>query len=155
MSEMIEVIENNGILQMSKEEYASYLVSKYVKNCKIYFKDNFDRLGRSTVFSSGGRITGRYIVFNKKVLELFNMREYKQLILHEIAHQLTPYHDHDKVYRKKAIEIGVDEGSTGKKFMSAPFWKVAKAIGWNRTRKTSKRNVKVNKNGNLNDWIGE
>lgn len=153
MSEMIEVIENNGILEMSKEEYASYLVSKYVKNCKVYFRDNFNHLGNSRVFSSGGKITGRYIIFNKKALELFNMREYKQLILHEIAHQLTPYHDHDKVYRKKAIEIGVDEESTGRKFMSAPFWKVAKAIGWKKESKTSGK--RVNKNGNLNDWIGE
>ena len=147
MEQKIEVLDNNLVLSMSKKEYASYLVEKYVKSCKVYFKDNFDKLGRSTVSTQEGRITNRYITINAKVLDLFDMREYKQLILHEIAHQLTPHHDHDKVYKKKAIEIGVDEESTGEKFMSAPFWKVAKAIGW---KKQSKKSSKTQK---LDNWF--
>lgn len=37
-----------------------------------------------------------------------NARETRNIILHEIAHALTPNHNHDKVWKAKAIEIGSD-----------------------------------------------
>ena len=39
----------------------------------------------------------------------------KETILHEIAHALTPGHGHDKVWKRKAIEIG----SNGKRCYSS------------------------------------
>lgn len=43
----------------------------------------------------------------------------RNVVLHEIAHALTPGHKHDKVWKKKAIKIGCD-GKVRGKFHNKP-----------------------------------
>ena len=38
----------------------------------------------------------------------FEIKEIKNTVLHEIAHALTPGHNHDHVWQAKAVSIGCD-----------------------------------------------
>ncbi len=149
--EQADIVLDNGVVKtFTKREYAEYLIRQHFKNCKILFLD-LDKLGDSTVDFYDGVVSGRTIRLNSTAVELFTFKELRQLVLHEIAHQYTPYHQHDKVYYKKAREIGVDDDNVGSKFYGAPFWKVAKAIHWKKYKsdkpvkeeKTKKKNNSV------------
>ena len=48
------------------------------------------------------------ITLSSKLVELNNIYRSYQVLLHEIAHALTPYHYHDKVWQAKAKAIGDD-----------------------------------------------
>ena len=68
----------------------------------------FYRFGKSKrQFGSCNYLTRRITM--SIPLTRLNSEEYvKNTILHEIAHALTPYHRHDSVWKRKAIEIGCD-----------------------------------------------
>jgi len=53
----------------------------------------------------------KIIGLSKKLTLINDEARVKDVILHEIAHALTPGHGHDHIWRKKAIEIG----STGER----------------------------------------
>lgn len=46
------------------------------------------------------------ISLSKKLLSLWTLEQARLVILHEIAHALTPGHRHDSVWRQKCLEIG-------------------------------------------------
>jgi predicted SprT family Zn-dependent metalloprotease len=46
------------------------------------------------------------ISLSKHLVSLNDLENVKNTILHEIAHALTPGHGHDRVWQRKAIEIG-------------------------------------------------
>ena len=46
------------------------------------------------------------ISLSKHLVSLNDLEKVKDTILHEIAHALTPGHGHDRVWQRKAIEIG-------------------------------------------------
>lgn len=46
------------------------------------------------------------ISLSKHLVSLNDIEKVKDTILHEIAHALTPGHGHDRVWQRKAIEIG-------------------------------------------------
>jgi predicted SprT family Zn-dependent metalloprotease len=46
------------------------------------------------------------ISLSKHLVSLNDLENVKDTILHEIAHALTPGHGHDRVWQRKAIEIG-------------------------------------------------
>lgn len=46
------------------------------------------------------------ISLSKHLVSLNDLANVKDTILHEIAHALTPGHGHDRVWQRKAIEIG-------------------------------------------------
>jgi predicted SprT family Zn-dependent metalloprotease len=57
--------------------------------------------------SVGVCYTGKKIIYLSRLLiEYAEEKEVIDTILHEIAHALTPGHNHDKVWKQKAIEIG-------------------------------------------------
>lgn len=48
----------------------------------------------------------KVIKLSKPFIEAMNEAEVKDVILHEIAHALTPYKGHSHEWKRKAIEIG-------------------------------------------------
>lgn len=67
-------------------------------------------------WSRGKRMAGQ-CVYNTKAIRIsrymitsphVSLTDVKNIILHEIAHALTPGHQHDEVWRQKAIAIGCD-----------------------------------------------
>lgn len=65
------------------------------------------------------------IRINLNYLWQLNLKQLKDLLLHEIAHALTPNHNHDEVWRQKAIEIGCN----GLQFQKSTLRKVQLADG--------------------------
>ena len=93
-------------------------ITEYAKN--KMFEHDLLHLGWTFGFNNNKRRLG-VCKWHKKRLELSNfyvdqapMSKLKNTVLHEIAHALTPYHGHDKVWKAKAIEIGCNgERCTG------------------------------------------
>lgn len=51
--------------------------------------------------------TGRRVIsMSKKLVELNPLEQSLDTLLHELAHALTPGHNHDRVWQLKCIEIG-------------------------------------------------
>lgn len=135
LEDFAEILIDGKIYNFTKEEYARYLVDKHLKNCEIIYVEKADYLGLSVQWNNSDR---KLIKFNKIAKNLFTFSEWKQLVLHEVAHHLVPHSsNHDYKYQKKAMEIGVNFENTTIKFKGAPFWKVAVAIDYNKR----KRNV--------------
>jgi hypothetical protein len=57
----------------------------------------------------------------------FDLKEIKQIALHEVAHGLTK-RDHDYIFGKKAIEIGVDPRNVPTRPTGIPYWKIKKVL---------------------------
>lgn len=66
-----------------------------------YFR--FDNHRRRFGSCHGGR---RVITLSRKLVALNNEDRVRSTVLHEIAHALTPGHGHDRVWRRKALELG-------------------------------------------------
>ena len=133
VAKRIDIITENNILSLDKKGYAEFLIKRHFPNCIIIIK-KMNKLGFS-VLKNGKRT----IMLNEKAMELFTFAEWKQLVLHEIAHHLVfPVTGHNQVYVNKALELGVVFENTGIKMRGVPFWKVAVAINYKR----SKQNVR-------------
>jgi len=52
--------------------------------------------------------TKKLIQLQPTYVELNEESSVRNTILHEIAHALTPNHNHNKFWKRKAIEIGCD-----------------------------------------------
>jgi hypothetical protein len=106
-----------------EEEYYINKTNSLLKYYKL-------RGWRCQLNSLSRNINGR-CYYNIKVIELSTFliqygdeHEINDVILHEIAHALTPNHAHDEVWRAKAIELG----STGERYsrVFAPYKYTAK-----------------------------
>jgi hypothetical protein len=65
----------------------------------------FTTTGRK-IKTSTNSTNGGIIMLSSFITSIHNEDEVKDTILHEIAHGLTPGHNHDSVWRRKALEIG-------------------------------------------------
>ena len=89
-------MEINKAQELAKSLFEKHGLSKWV------FK--FDKASRR--FGVCKR-TKHIICLSKKLVLLNNEQEVKDVLLHEIAHALVRVkHHHDKVWKRKAIEIG-------------------------------------------------
>lgn len=62
------------------------------------------------------------ISLSRKLVEMNNIDVIKNTILHEIAHALTPGHNHNIIWERKAIELGCD----GQRYYSSQKVKMPK-----------------------------
>jgi predicted metal-dependent hydrolase len=65
-----------------------------------------NRMKRTFGYCSWGKV--KMIKLSMPLIKIANERAVKNVILHEIAHALTPGHRHNFVWREKLIEIGGD-----------------------------------------------
>jgi predicted SprT family Zn-dependent metalloprotease len=87
------------------------------------------------------------ITLSKHLTALNDVKEVNNTILHEIAHALTPGHHHDRVWQRKAIEIGCNGKRcySSKEVVSPESKYIAVCVGCNHTYKKHKmmnRNAK-------------
>ena len=83
----------------------------------------------------------KIIGLSKELTLLNDENRVKNTILHEIAHALTPGHNHDNVWKRKAIEIGCDGNRCySSKVVATPESKyVAVCKGCNHTYKKHRK----------------
>lgn len=84
------------------KELAISLMTKY-NLIKLGWKFDFNNRARSAGLCSYRK---KIIYLSRIITELESYEFVKDVILHEIAHSLTPGHHHNEVWKKKAIEIG-------------------------------------------------
>ncbi len=83
------------------KQIAKELISKYCSDYRFSFDKAKRRLGRCNNLT-------KEISISKYYIELNNPSEDKvrDLVLHEIAHALTPGDHHGKKWKKKCVELG-------------------------------------------------
>ena len=80
----------------------TYLYENNIKDWKFVIEEMDNHIAGLCVHDK------KTIIINLRSLYLINGKQLKNLMLHEIAHALTPNHGHDQQWIDKAIEIGCD-----------------------------------------------
>jgi predicted metal-dependent hydrolase len=97
-----------NVARLTKKEYTIQILEKYMKKHKLKgWTYGFTKAKKT----AGTCCPGRKNINISNVFidsENTNKKQIKNVILHEIAHSLTIGHNHDKVWRAKALEIGCD-----------------------------------------------
>lgn len=94
------------------ERHATALMTAHgVGSLTFAFDNSRSRLGctHSVVFNKGQRneyVIPKKITFSRHYAPLLGEGEIRDVILHEIAHALTPGHNHDNVWKATARRIG-------------------------------------------------
>jgi predicted SprT family Zn-dependent metalloprotease len=83
------------------EQLAKELIKQHCPEYTFRFDKAKARFGRISY-------TNKAISLSKELVELNSESEVKNTLLHEIAHALTPGCKHNRIWQKKAIEIGGD-----------------------------------------------
>lgn len=90
---------------MKKDEFkkykmvVEYLIEKYVPHAKVEYSGLMTRAHGKAYFKS------KRIVLSLYALEQGTWNDAMNTILHEIAHLLEPYHNHDIYWKNKYIEL--------------------------------------------------
>ena len=83
------------------------LVHQFLPDLPVEWADTYYRLGACYIgLDEEGNRTPRLIKISRPMAEINTWDSIRLIVLHEIAHALTPRHGHDKVWSDKCIEIG-------------------------------------------------
>lgn len=94
----------NKLTESHARQIAQALIRKHKFGWKFDFNNRVNAIGLCDY-------SKKTIFFSRKYLHV-SKEQFRQTILHEIAHALTPGHNHDEVWAAKAAEIGVKTPST-------------------------------------------
>ena len=84
------------------------LVHQFLPDMKVEWFNGFTTLGCYRTRQFGNVVIDEEIVISKPMAEINSWEVIRLIVLHEIAHALTPGHSHDDVWRSKCLEIGGD-----------------------------------------------
>ncbi len=71
----------------------------------------------------------KVIDIHPKCLEILTLPELKQVVLHEIAHALTPSDKHHgEKFKETALKLGVSKGNTSTWLYDISYWKRLKVL---------------------------
>lgn len=103
---MLEIgISADTLILTDKEETAKTLVETYIKHYGLegwvfaFPKKDVRWSGQCSYLAQEIRLSRTFIAHN-------HFARITETILHEIAHALTPGHQHDKVWKAKVLELG-------------------------------------------------
>lgn len=100
-------------MQQRTKEQALLEISQYtakhgVANYSIYFAPRLAKKTNIAVCETNAKRFGFVEFYATHLTD----KDFKELILHEIAHALTPYHGHDRAFRNMSIRIGGNPKAT-------------------------------------------
>lgn len=110
----ITLNKTNYTLISNNEEHVVQGLMNQIKYFNLYLLNecglndwsiNISELKSNTIFAECQYNTKRILV-NISTLYLAPTKLLREIIIHEIAHALTPNHNHDDVWKSKAIELG-------------------------------------------------
>lgn len=98
------MIENPVTLE-EKMENIKELVHQHVPDVEVKWTTGYRKLGHFECF--GGENRKGLICISKDFADANCWEVIEQIVLHEIAHALTPLHGHDQVWKAKCIQLGI------------------------------------------------
>lgn len=93
-------------LQEIERKAKSLMTIHGVGHVKFEFDGGKSRLGACHHMRVGGVVIPTKITLSRHYASILPMQEIEEVILHEIAHALTPGHGHNHVWRAAARRIG-------------------------------------------------
>ena len=88
-----------------KMENIKELVHQYVPDVEVGWSTGYRTLGYYQHL--GGKNRKGLIRISKSFADGSSWDVIEQIVLHEIAHALTPFHGHDEAWKEKCVELGI------------------------------------------------